>query len=113
MITHQSGEFDTLVAIERLDPAADPTYGAPSTSWIPFATWWCRVAPVTGSESYGDQAIQAKATVKMDGPYIAGVTAKMRVNDHGTFYDITSPPLIWDNRNCFMTLLGKTGVNVG
>lgn len=109
MITHQSGEFNTRVLIEQLDTGTD-AYGAPLKTWnaVPFATWWCRINPISGNESYSNQAIEADAKLKMDGQYISGVTAKMRVNDHGTLYAITSPPLNWDNRRVYMTLLAKT-----
>lgn len=113
MIGHQAGEFNIKVTIEQLDATQD-TYGDPAKTWSTFATWWCKENPVTGSESYGAQAIQAKAELKLEGNYIAGVTAKMRVNNHGVFYDITSPPLVWDGHSSrYMTLLCKVGVNLG
>ena len=43
----------------------------------------------------------------------SGVTARMRINDNGTLYDITSPPLDWDNRHVYMTVLAKTGIDRG
>lgn len=112
MITHQSGEFNTLVRIEKFDTGQD-TFGAPATTWGLVTTWWCRINPLTGNEAYANQAIEAKAQYKMDGTFIAGIDAKMRVNDHGVFYDITSPPLNWDNRSRFMTILAKTGIDRG
>lgn len=109
MITHQSGEFNTRVTIEKLDAGQDG-YGGPAITWSTYATWWCRINPVSGKESYADQAIQAQANYKMDGSFVAGVTAKMRVNNHGVLYEIASPPLDWDDRHAYMTLLAKTGV---
>lgn len=113
MISHQAGEFNTKVSIERLAPVVDATYGSKAETWVLFSVWWCKVNPVSGNEVYADQAVQAKANYKLDGPFIAGVTARMRVNDHGSYYDITSPPLDWDNRHTYMTLLAKAGVNRG
>lgn len=113
MIGHQAGEFNTLVNIEMLQPAVDAAYGSKAATWALFSAWWCRIAPITGSEVYANQAIEAKANFKLEGSFIAGVTARMRVNDNGTFYDITSPPLDWDNRHVNMTILAKTGIDRG
>jgi SPP1 family predicted phage head-tail adaptor len=113
MISHQAGEFNTLVAIEQLQPPVDAVYGSKAATWVLFASWWCRINPISGQEAYANQAIEAKANFKLDGSFVAGVTARMRVNDHGALYDITSPPLDWDNRHRYMTLLAKTGIDRG
>lgn len=113
MRTYQAGEFNTKVAIEQLTPAVDAVYGSKAMTWTAFASWWCRISPMTGQEAYANQAIEAKSTFKMEGPFISGVNAKMRVNDHGAFYDITSPPLDLDNRHRYMVILAKTGIDRG
>jgi SPP1 family predicted phage head-tail adaptor len=110
---YQAGQFNTLVRIERLDVGQD-ALGAPLRTWNLFATWWARVNPLTGSEAYAAQQIQAKAQISLEGPFIAGVTAAMRINDHGAFYDIVSPPLEFDDHSAkYMTILAKSGLNNG
>jgi SPP1 family predicted phage head-tail adaptor len=110
---YQAGQFNTLVRIEQLVAAQD-ALGAPGQNWTLFTEWWARVTPITGSEAFGDQQIEAKAQLTLEGNFISGVTAKMRVNDHGKFYDITSPPLVFvDHAQRYMTILAKHGLNDG
>lgn len=112
--SYQAGQFTNLVTLEQLAEASQDALGAPSRAWTTFATWWTRVNPLTGSEAYSDRQIEASAQLKFEGNYIAGVTPKMRINDHGVFYDIVSPPLVFGDRAArYMTILAKLGVGNG
>jgi hypothetical protein len=110
VINHQAGQFNTLVRIEQLDARRTRTLGSPAQTWTLFATGGAASNPVTGSEAFSDQADRGEgADLKLDGNFIAGVTAKMRVNDHGTYYDIRRRRSLGGALARYMTLLAKTG----
>jgi hypothetical protein len=112
VINHQAGEFNTKVRIEQLDATQD-AYGAPVADVDALLDLVVPHRAGHRQRGYGNQAIEAKAQLKLDGNFIAGVTAKMRVNDHGTSTTSRRRRSTGTTAARYMTLLAKTGLNRG
>jgi hypothetical protein len=104
-----------MVNIEQLVSSQD-SYGAPSTSWTPFASNVpMALVNDTGDERYGDQQIEALDRWIAGCRYIKGVNEKMRLNftrdSRQYLLDITSvaPRNGWR----WLVIRAKSGVNRG
>lgn len=73
---------------ETQNSRGEPIAGAPTTFWTGSAL----IQPLAGRELIAAQQIFADVTHRvLITPYIAGITAKMRLNAGGVLYDIGAP----------------------
>ena len=83
----RAGQLDHYVLIEQPTETTD-AYGQAVKSWATYVDAWAGIAPLRGSERILAGQEAAGADTKITMRYVSGVTAKMRVNEDGTLYDI-------------------------
>jgi len=85
-----AGRRDHLVTIEKFTETQ--SVGEPVLTWSEHAKWWAERLPLGGSEGPGGGQQQfGTARYQWTGLYVAGVVAKMRLNERGVLYDIDVP----------------------
>lgn len=88
-MTIEAARYRHRVVIQEAQEAAD-SYGQAVVTWTTFATVWASVEPLQGREFFNAEQQQAEVTTRIRIRYLAGVTAKMRVNWGGRLYNIRS-----------------------
>lgn len=85
----KSGELTQRVSLERLQEGQDP-YGQPLTDWLPVATVWAAVEPLTGREYIAASALISAVEARITLRYRPGVSSAMRVIHGADVYGIQS-----------------------
>ena len=108
----------TRVTIERFVTGSPQTtaIGETDAAWATYATVYAQIQPMLGREYLAAEQVQSKVDTKIRCRYMPsvtdGITAKMRVNDSGVYYNIEAAINV-DNRNTEWLLMCSTGVNAG
>lgn len=110
----QAGKLRNKVTIEQY-VAGSPEQrasGEPDAAWSVYATTMAEIRPLVGREFFAAQQVSSKVDTKIRIRYRTGVTAGMRVNKSGTYYNIEAVINV-ENRNRELMLMCGTGVNDG
>lgn len=100
-----SGKLRHRIEIQQKTATQD-TFGAPVDTWAEFATVWAEIKPASSTDRVAfNQATAPETTHKVNIRYLAGVTSDMRVMFGSRVFEITAPPLNWDERNKELTLM--------
>lgn len=85
----RTGKLRKRVTIEQRG-AGQSTAGQPNAGWTTFFTAWASIEPLSGREMLVAEAAQSELTHRVTLRYRAAapVTAKMRVNYAGRFFNI-------------------------
>ena len=92
----RAGALTQRVTIERMDyrrdedgnAVQDPHTGEVRYDWLPLATVWASVEPLTGREFIAAMAVQAETTARIRMRYRPYLTAQDRVVHDGQVYEI-------------------------
>lgn len=93
----RTGKLRNQAAIQSNAPTRD-TIGGEAAVWSDFSNpWWCDIIDVSGGELFRGRVVHAQANYRLEGRYVAGVTAKMRVLFGARVFDIMAVANV-DNR---------------
>ncbi len=81
------GKLNRRITIQQRTEGLD-SYGQPNQSWIDVATVWANIKPIKGRELLIAQSMRSEVTHNIDIRYRTGITAAMRVNYNGRFFNI-------------------------
>lgn len=111
----RAGTLAHRVIIERPAPSRDDA-GSESIVWETYATVWASVEPMTGREGSGNVQVLADLdtiiTIRWS-PRVDAITAKWRVRQGSTVYNVAAPPAHVSLGEREIRLLCKSGVNDG
>jgi SPP1 family predicted phage head-tail adaptor len=98
----KAGMLRHLIKIEA--PTTQNVKGEMIPTWGTFAEAYAAREDLAGRELFLSQQVQAEVTTRFRIRYLEGVSAKMRINDAGTIYNIKSvqDP---EGRRRFLTIL--------
>lgn len=85
----KAGALRHLIAIEG-QTSIPNSYGEPVATWGTVATVWASREDLTGRESFQAQQAQSEVTTRFTIRHLDGLTAKMRIVDDTTIYDVES-----------------------
>lgn len=106
------GKLRHKIVIEKKAGTTKDAEGIVSVDWVPFASPWAAVIPLSGREKTYASAISAEASLRVEIRYKQGITADMRVNYGGRILELVAPPLDVDERHIEMHLFCKeAGLN--
>ncbi len=83
----RAGNLDRRITIQVASEMAE-SFGQPIPTWTTFKSVWARIIPQMGNESFADEQRSARATVKFQIRYLAGVNPEMRLLHRGETYEI-------------------------
>lgn len=106
------GNLRHLVRIEEPTLSSAGAYGGKATTWSLYATARADIRPVSGAKLFAAQAVQSRVDVEIIIRYIDGVTAGMRINHNGTYYNI-SHVINRNTRDRELLLMCETGLDEG
>jgi SPP1 family predicted phage head-tail adaptor len=92
----QAGSLTQRVVIEQPGTARDD-YGERPITWLPVATRWACITPLTGRELWNAQQVQPDVTHNVSLRYMRGITPKMRINYGGRILQILSVITVDEN----------------
>lgn len=101
----QAGKLRHRITIESPADTQGATFGEAKLTWSTFASVWAAVEPIGGKELLRADHVAGGLTHRVSLRYIAGVTAKMRINFNGRHLNIAAPPINKDERNIELELL--------
>ena len=108
----RAGLLRHYAAIEQRSITQDSNLDQSST-WTTFLQDWMAIEPMSGRELIAAAAVQNVATHLITMRFRAGVTAQMRVNYNGRFFNITSPPRNYEERGRMMEFEAQEGLVSG
>lgn len=88
----ESGRLDRRITLQRAVATQDATTGEQVLTWADEATIWAAVEPLSGSELFRAQQLEAKADTRFLLRYRPNVTpaGTLRISYAGRTYDIRS-----------------------
>ncbi|WP_201319144.1 phage head closure protein [Paenibacillus sp. EPM92] len=98
-----TGELRHKVTINQLQSVDDGAGGSVDT-WMPVATVFAAVNPLSGRELFQAQQLQSEITHKVRMRYRAGITPDMRVH-FGSRIFLISAVINWQERNRELALM--------
>ncbi len=102
----RAGRLHQRVTIEQVTGEARDGRGELTPTWGAFASNLpAAVVPLRGREFFEAHQENRELTHKIILRYLSGVTAKMRVNYGGRYFDIVSPPINVDEKNRELNLM--------
>lgn len=83
----EAGKLDRRIAIERAIKTTDAV-GGEVLSWLPLATVWASVAPISDGERWRAAEVSAGVTTRFQIRWGAAVTVEDRILYDGRVYEI-------------------------
>lgn len=108
----RAGLLNRLVLIETRSNTQEGS-GDQVDTWTTHAQVYARIEPLSGEEKAAAGALQNVGVARITIRYVAGVTPAMRVNDNGTYYQITAPPRNVGMKNRELQFEAEEGVRNG
>ena len=106
----RKGPLRHLITIQSLtDTVSAGTRGGLTETWADFVEMRASIEPLTGSERFAAQIVDAQVNTRIRMQYTAGVTPKMRVKFGTRFFDIKAVLNI-EERNRELELLATERV---
>lgn len=87
-MARHAGRLNRRITLQSNAGTQDTTHGDVGTNWTTLATVWAAKLDLSGGEQFQGNVIDGRVTTEWRIDYRTDVTAKMRVNDGGTHYDI-------------------------
>lgn len=100
----QAGRLRHLITLQRKQQTQNPNTGAMITTWVPVASVWAAVEPLSAREFVAAQAVQSNVSVRITVRYRPGITAAMRILHDGKVYGITGVLADKDSGREYLTL---------
>lgn len=100
----KAGTLRHRVALQRKEQTQNPLTGAMVTTWVPVATVWAAVEPLSAREFVAAQAVQSDVSVRITVRYRPGITAALRIVHDGKVYNITGVLADKDSGREYLTL---------
>lgn len=107
-----AGKLRHRVTIQSKSHTVDD-YGGPVETWADVATVSASIEPLNGRELIAAQAVNSETTGKIRIRYIEGITAAHRIVFGSRYYNITAPPINFEERNRELILMVSEGLNEG
>lgn len=107
----QAGKLRRRIQIQRRQSAQDD-YGQPSTVWVTVFDTFADIEPLSGRELILAQSVRSEVTHNVVIRYRPGITAAMRINYNGRFFNIRAV-MDENERHRMLTLQCTEGTNDG
>ncbi|MDU5108893.1 MAG: phage head closure protein [Clostridium sp.] len=104
-----SGEFRHLIIIQKLDKSRNE-YGEVIEEWIDFLEIRAAIYPLSGKDFFSAETLNSEVTHKINIRYVDGVTSAMRVKFWDRYFEITSPPINFQEKNILLQIMCKERV---
>ncbi len=101
----RSGQLRHRITVQQYTETRDD-FGAVVETWADFAANVpAFVKPVASSDKWTGQQTTQQITHEIKMRYLSGVKSEMRVLYGSRVFDISAPPINWQERNMELTLL--------
>lgn len=114
----RSGRLRHRVLIEQRTSSTDDLGDVAGEAWETVAAAWAAVEPLRGRELIAANQEHADVTTRvwLRPEHAPAITAGMRVNHAGRYYEVASPPVLGERPGAYCELLaidrGASGVAV-
>lgn len=83
----KAGQLRHLITIEQPTETRD-SMGGTITVWVPFATLWAAVEPISGREYFAADKVNAEESHRIRIRHYPGITSKMRAKWNDRTFNI-------------------------
>ncbi|GAA0763858.1 phage head closure protein [Clostridium sartagoforme] len=101
-----SGEFKHHIIIQQLDKVRNE-YGELIDTWVDFLGIRAAIYPLSGKDFFAAETVNSEVTHKINIRYIEGITSAMRIKFGNRFFEITAPPINFQERNILLQIMCK------
>lgn len=108
----RAGRLRNMVTVEQPVKGSAGSYGGTAITWTEYAKVWADIIPASGARLFAAQAAQSKVDAEIRMRFLDGITAGMRINHGGTYYNIEYV-LNPNMRDRELVLMCSTGVDEG
>lgn len=100
------GEFKHPIIIQKLDKVSND-YGELIDTWIDFLKIRAAIYPLSGKDFFAAETTNSEITHKINIRYVGGITSAMRIKFGNRYFEITSPPINFQERNILLQIMCK------
>lgn len=101
-----AGEFRHVIIIQKLVKVRNE-FGELIDTWNDFLELRAAVYPLSGKDLFAAETINSETTHKVNIRYIEGISSAMRVKFKDRYFEITSPPINFQEKNILLQLMCK------
>lgn len=107
-----AGRLRHLVAVEEQVTVIN-SYGESETAWVPFASVWAAIEPLSAREFLAASQVQSAVTCKIVMRNLPGLLPSMRIVHRGKVYNIAGILTDKESGLEYVSLPCSEGVNEG
>ncbi|MEH7391769.1 phage head closure protein [Bacillus sp. JJ1474] len=99
-------EFRHMITFQR-KIGKQNDYGEEITEWVDVIRVSAGIYPMSGREFFAAETVSSEVTHKINMRYISGITPDMRIKFGERIFQLTSPPINFQERNAMLQLRCK------
>ncbi len=100
------GEFRHPIIFQRVTDSQDE-YGAPINEWQNIINARAAIYPINGKDFFMAEQTNNELTHKIHIRFMPGITPDMRIKFGERYFEISSPPINFQEKNTMLQLLCK------
>lgn len=101
-----SGEFKHRIIIQKLNKVRNK-YGELIDTWVDFLEVRAAIYPLSGKDFFAAETINSEVTHKINIRYVEGITSAMRIQFGSRYFEITAPPINFQEKNVLLQIMCK------
>lgn len=100
------GEFRHPITIQKVDKKRND-YGELVEGWIDFLEIRAGIYPLNGKDFFTAETLNSEVSHKINIRYVEGITSAMRIKFGNRYFEITSPPINFQEKNILLQIMCK------
>ena len=100
------GEFRHQITIQKIDKIRND-YGELIDTWVDFLEIRAAIYPLSGKDFFVAETNNSEVTHKINIRYVEGITSAMRIKFGSRYFEITAPPINFQERNILLQIMCK------
>lgn len=100
------GEFRHRITIQKMSKIEND-YGELLDTWVDFLEVRAAIYPLSGKDFFAAETTNNEITHKINIRYVSGITSAMRIKFGERYFEITSPPINFQEKNILLQIMCK------
>lgn len=100
------GEFRHRIIIQKMNKIEND-YGELLDTWVDFLEVRAAIYPLSGKDFFAAETTNNEITHKINIRYVQGITSTMRIKLGERYFEITSPPINFQEKNILLQIMCK------
>lgn len=100
------GEFRHRIIIQKMNKIEND-YGELLDTWVDFLEVRAAIYPLSGKDFFAAETSNNEITHKINIRYVPGITSAMRIKFEERYFEITSPPINFQEKKVLLQIMCK------